>query len=273
MENTHKNPFFMNSHFFGKIKKKIETDFWLSPLRPTPRAEHHWRIISNTLCEKHPSASLFEMASNGIQIPSLYIPRVYHKFDKTYIEDVFISIFGTVIDENDIEMSCVNKIDLVERTDRRTGSLSSLCFSTSTMVSKLHHTMWSLWGKSKQVKKWRWPTRTHGSGSFERMTGLVATNATSRALVSSWAQRMNKMSWCVRRHTVKARHNVLPHLHSTQALSRLPPHHPRRKRWPNPNFQTRRMLNKHKSHTHPHKNEKSINNKKEKSHKNPPFFF
>ena len=33
-----------------------------------------------------------------------------------------------MIDENDIEMSCVNKIDLVERTDRRTGESFKLVF-------------------------------------------------------------------------------------------------------------------------------------------------
>jgi hypothetical protein len=68
------------------------------------------------------------MASTGIQIPSLCIPRVYYKFDKTYIENVFVSIFGLVQDENDVDVSCIKKIDLVERTDRNTGEPFNIVF-------------------------------------------------------------------------------------------------------------------------------------------------
>lgn len=68
------------------------------------------------------------MAFTGIQIPSLCIPRVYHKFDTDYIENVFISVFGLVQDENDISVSCIKKIDLVERTDRRTGEPFNIVF-------------------------------------------------------------------------------------------------------------------------------------------------
>ena len=51
-----------------------------------------------------------------IQIPSLCIPRVYHKFDEAYIEQVFCQLFGLVEGK-----SCIERIDLVSRADRVTG--------------------------------------------------------------------------------------------------------------------------------------------------------
>ena len=51
-----------------------------------------------------------------IQIPSLCIPRVYHKFDEAYIEQVFCQLFGLVEGK-----SCIERIDLVSRVDRVTS--------------------------------------------------------------------------------------------------------------------------------------------------------
>ena len=62
------------------------------------------------------------MASNGIQIPSLCIPRVYFQFDEAYIEQVFVSIFGGVPNGDQGMKSCIQKIDLVGREDRKQGN-------------------------------------------------------------------------------------------------------------------------------------------------------
>ncbi len=51
-----------------------------------------------------------------IQIPSLCIPRVYHKFDEAYIEQVFCQLFGLVGGK-----TCIERIDLVSRVDRNTS--------------------------------------------------------------------------------------------------------------------------------------------------------
>ena len=51
-----------------------------------------------------------------MQIPSLCIPRVYHKFDEAYIEQVFCQLFGTLRGK-----SCIERIDLVQRVDRNTN--------------------------------------------------------------------------------------------------------------------------------------------------------
>ena len=51
-----------------------------------------------------------------IKIPSLCIPRVYHKFDEAYIEQVFCQLFGLVGGK-----SCIERIDLVSRVDRNTS--------------------------------------------------------------------------------------------------------------------------------------------------------
>lgn len=64
------------------------------------------------------------MASAHIVIPSLCLPRIYHKFDEKYVEQVFIQMFGN--DAND--HSCIDHIDLVGRDDRRTGEPFWLAF-------------------------------------------------------------------------------------------------------------------------------------------------
>lgn len=59
------------------------------------------------------------MASNNntLAIPSVCLPRVYHKFDANYVEGIFCELFGPDMYGN----SCVDKVDMVSRTDRNTG--------------------------------------------------------------------------------------------------------------------------------------------------------
>ena len=54
---------------------------------------------------------------NVVQIPSVCLPRVYYKFDKNYVEQVFCEIFGP---DNRGE-SCVERIDIIIRHDRNTN--------------------------------------------------------------------------------------------------------------------------------------------------------
>ena len=58
-----------------------------------------------------------------VSIPSLCIPRVYHKFDEAYIEQVFCQLFGTVRGR-----SCIERIDLINRQDRNTGEPFHVAF-------------------------------------------------------------------------------------------------------------------------------------------------
>lgn len=51
-----------------------------------------------------------------IQIPSICIKRVWHKFDKNYIEGVFCELFGP----DATGESCVERVDLIPKKDRRT---------------------------------------------------------------------------------------------------------------------------------------------------------
>ena len=58
------------------------------------------------------------MTSNKtIAIPSVCLPRIYHKFDANYVKGVFCELFGPDMYGN----SCVKKVDMVSRTDRKTG--------------------------------------------------------------------------------------------------------------------------------------------------------
>jgi hypothetical protein len=58
------------------------------------------------------------MASNNvIALPSVCLPRVYHKFDANYVEGIFCELFGPDMYGN----SCVEKVDMISRTDRNTG--------------------------------------------------------------------------------------------------------------------------------------------------------
>jgi hypothetical protein len=52
-----------------------------------------------------------------IQIPSVCLPRVWHKFNKNYIESIFCELFGPAADGD----SCVTRIDLIPKKDRNTG--------------------------------------------------------------------------------------------------------------------------------------------------------
>lgn len=52
-----------------------------------------------------------------IKIPSVCLPRVYIKFDSNYVEGVFCELFGPDAYGN----SCVEKVDMVRKSDTRTG--------------------------------------------------------------------------------------------------------------------------------------------------------
>ena len=65
------------------------------------------------------------MASNNvIALPSVCLPRIYHKFDANYVEGIFCELFGPDAYGN----SCVQQIDIIERTDRNTGEPFKVVF-------------------------------------------------------------------------------------------------------------------------------------------------
>ena len=75
------------------------------------------RLTSKSKQTSSESSPLFSKMVKTIQIPSLCIPRVYHKFDEAYIEQVFCQLFGLVRGNK----TCIERIDLVSRSDRNTG--------------------------------------------------------------------------------------------------------------------------------------------------------
>lgn len=115
------------------------------------------------------------MASNGIQIPSLCIPRVYFQFDEAYIEQVFVSIFGGVPNGDQGMKSCIQKIDLVGREDRKTGEPFNIVFihfhdgvantpETKSFVEKIE--------SGQEVKlmyrhPWFWKARKNNATRYE----------------------------------------------------------------------------------------------------------
>ena len=65
------------------------------------------------------------MASNNvIALPSVCLPRIYHKFDANYVEGIFCELFGPDAYGN----SCIQRIDIIERTDRNTGEAFKVVF-------------------------------------------------------------------------------------------------------------------------------------------------
>ena len=52
-----------------------------------------------------------------IQIPSICIPRVWHKFDRHYVEGIFCELFGPTATGD----SCVTQTDMIPKKDRNTG--------------------------------------------------------------------------------------------------------------------------------------------------------
>ena len=57
------------------------------------------------------------MASQMIQIPSICIPRVYYNYSEDYVARVFDELFG----DDETGNSCVERIDMKLRQDKRTG--------------------------------------------------------------------------------------------------------------------------------------------------------
>ena len=124
---------------FGVIEKKLK-QIWAKSSYGIPPLSQHKSSKTNTK-RKHTirsfvrflfpipsisfttmsSVSFTPMASTGIQIPSLCLPRVYFRFDERYIENVFLNIFGGVENGDEGFKSCVSKIDLLERKDRKTN--------------------------------------------------------------------------------------------------------------------------------------------------------
>lgn len=65
------------------------------------------------------------MASNNdITLPSVCLPRIYHKYDKNYVEGIFCELFGPDSYGN----SCVRQIDIIKRTDRNTSEPFNVVF-------------------------------------------------------------------------------------------------------------------------------------------------
>jgi len=67
---------------------------------------------------------IMDSNNNVIAIPSVCLPRVYHKFDANYIESIFCELFGPNMYGN----SCVDKVDMISRTDRNTGEAFHVVF-------------------------------------------------------------------------------------------------------------------------------------------------
>ena len=63
------------------------------------------------------------MASTTIQLPSLCLPRVYFKFDESFIERVFNNFFYTMD-----SYSVVERIDMIPRIDNKTQEPFYLVF-------------------------------------------------------------------------------------------------------------------------------------------------
>ncbi len=63
------------------------------------------------------SRSISTINMSYIQIPSICLPRVWHKFDRNYVEGIFCELFGP----NANGESCVNHIDMIRKKDRNTG--------------------------------------------------------------------------------------------------------------------------------------------------------
>lgn len=63
------------------------------------------------------SRSISTIIMSYIQIPSICLPRVWHKFDRNYVEGIFCELFGP----NANGESCVNHIDMIRKKDRNTG--------------------------------------------------------------------------------------------------------------------------------------------------------
>jgi len=104
------------------------------------------------------------MASNNtIAIPSVCLPRVYHKFDANYVEGIFCELFGPDMYGN----SCVEKVDMVSRTDRNTGEpfhVVFIHFSDHMYYSDYLSDFAARIGKDEEVKvqynpPWFWKVR------------------------------------------------------------------------------------------------------------------
>lgn len=90
------------------VLKKIEMNFELYAW-----SHHYFRVY---LLSRSPYR-IMASNNNTIAIPSVCLPRVYHKFDANYVEGIFCELFGPDMYGN----SCVDKVDMVSRTDRNTG--------------------------------------------------------------------------------------------------------------------------------------------------------
>jgi hypothetical protein len=84
------------------------------------------------------SAATANTTAEFISIPSVCLPRIWTNFDKTYVETVFINLFGPDADNN----TCIKRIDLLSRHDNRTSEpywLAFVHFSDKMLPSELIH--------------------------------------------------------------------------------------------------------------------------------------
>ena len=103
------------------------------------------------------------LATELIIIPSVCLPRVYHKFDANYVEGIFCELFGQDMYGN----SCVEKVDMVSRTDRNTGEpfhVVFIHFSDHMYYSDYLGDFAARIGKDEEVKiqynpPWFWKVR------------------------------------------------------------------------------------------------------------------
>ena len=70
------------------------------------------------------SFSIMASNNNVIALPSVCLPRIYHKFDANYVESIFCELFGPDAYGN----SCIQRIDIIERTDRNTSEPFKVVF-------------------------------------------------------------------------------------------------------------------------------------------------
>ncbi len=109
------------------------------------------------------------LATELIRIPSVCLPRVYHKFDANYVEGIFCDLFGQDMYGN----SCVEKVDMVSRTDRNTGEpfhVVFIHFSDHMYYSDYLGDFAARIGKDEEVKihykpPWFWNVRKNKSAN------------------------------------------------------------------------------------------------------------
>ena len=79
------------------------------------------------------------MDSQSIQLPSVCIPRVMYFMNEDKFHEVFTDLLGPehgIRDENGYGPSCIEKVDMVMREDKRTGEPYFLVFLHFRLVDR-----------------------------------------------------------------------------------------------------------------------------------------